>query len=137
MVDTEVEFIGNSPEDIQKKLEKLGNGASESADEALRETAEEVKADIEKTAPHDTGRYENSWYISEVAEDEVWVLSSSNDAPHNQYIMLPNQNFVGHPNSDLPRAGIYHNVEGVAKQHTSNFRRNFVSALTDLFSDIE
>jgi len=133
MTSFDVSFVGATPEDLQKRLDELSSGVSESANDALKETAEEVKQDIERTAPHATGAYENSWYIQEIDEDEVWLLSDSDQAPHNKYIMLPNQKFVGHPNSDLPAAGIYHNVEGVAKQHRDSLRNNFASSLTDLF----
>lgn len=117
MVDFSVEMIGDDPEELGQKLEASGTQLKSDVNDALMEEAEKIKADIEDTAPVDSGAYENSWYIEPIEEDEVWVLSSSDDAEYNQYLMLPNQNFVGSSGADLPAQGIYHNVEGVANSH--------------------
>jgi len=117
MADFSVEQIGDDPEDLANKLSSSGITLKSEVNDALMETAEEIKAEIEETAPVDTGAYEGSWYIEPIAEDEVWVLSSGDEAEHNKYLMLPNQNFVGSSGADLPAQGIYHNVEGIAKRH--------------------
>lgn len=133
MSDFSVEFIGDTPEDMQKRLTALSHAVDEGTDEALLEAAEDVKEDIEDTAPVDTGDYQGSWYIQEIDEDEVWVLSDSNEAPHNKYLMLPNSNFVGSGGADVPSLGIYHNVEGIAKQHQSSLRLSLSNMLDNLF----
>jgi len=117
MSDFGVEIIGDDPEDLANRLDSSTAGVKSEVNDALIETAEEIKEEIEDTAPVDTGAYKNSWYIEPIAEDQVWILSSSDEADYNKYLMLPNQNFVGSANADVPSQGIYHNVEGIGKKH--------------------
>lgn len=121
-----VEFVGNSPGDIESRLGQLGTNARERTNDALRETAEDVKADLEDTSPVDTGQYRDSWYIFEAAEDEVWVLNSTDYAKH---VMLPNSRMQGSTKADMPSMGILHNVKGVARQHQKGLKLNMSESL--------
>lgn len=114
MSDFSVEYVGNSPNDIEERLQSLATQGQTRANRALVETAEDVQDDLEKTSPVDTGEYQSSWYMTQVAEDEVWIL---NEADHAQYVMLPNQNMVNSGKADLPASGILHDVKGVARRH--------------------
>jgi len=132
MTDFQVEQIGNDPDEMANKLSSLASGVGDSTNEALLESAREIKAEIEEEAPHDTGAFENSWYIEEVAEDEVWILSDSDAAPHNQYIMLPNSRFQGHPNADNPATGVYFDAQAIAKANSNAVRGKTGGFLRDL-----
>jgi hypothetical protein len=114
MSDFSVEYVGDSPNDIEERLQSLATQGQTRANRALVETAEDVQDDLEKTSPVDTGEYQSSWYMTQVAEDEVWIL---NEADHAQYVMLPNQNMVNSGKADLPASGILHDVKGVARRH--------------------
>lgn len=121
MVDFDVEYVGNEPGDIQKRLAELGTAAQSRANAALVDTAQEVQEDLEKTSPVDTGEYQSSWYMMQVAEDEVWIL---NEAEHAKYVMLPNSNMVNSGKADLPSSGILHDVKGVARSHQKSLNIN-------------
>jgi hypothetical protein len=114
MSDFSVEYVGDSPNDIEERLQSLATQGQTRANRALVETAEDVQDDLERTSPVDTGEYQSSWYMTQVAEDEVWIL---NEADHAQYVMLPNQNMVNSGKADLPASGILHDVKGVARRH--------------------
>jgi hypothetical protein len=129
MASFDVEMVGDSPEDIQKRLSALGTAAQTSANDALVETGKEVQKDLEKTSPVDTGEYQSSWYMMEVAKDEVWILNS---ADHAKYVMLPNQVMVNSSKADLPASGILHDVKGVAKNHQKTLGLNMVEQLQDM-----
>jgi hypothetical protein len=133
MADFNVEVIGDSPGDIEDRLTKVNLEASNRTNQALMETAREVKDDLEDTSPHDTGEYENSWYIYPAKNDEVWIL---NEADHAQFVMLPNSKMVGSEKADLPTSGVLHNAEGVAKGHSSKLSARIQSVLEDLFGQI-
>ena len=137
MVDFDVETIGNDPDEIAGKLAALGAGVGESTNEALLQTAEDIKGQIEDEAPVDTGAFENSWYILEVAEDEVWILSDSDTAPHNKFIMLPNSRFQGHPNADNPATGVYFDAEAIAKSNRSSVNTEMNGFLWNLIRRIQ
>lgn len=132
MADFDVEFVGDEPGDIEQRLAKLGTQGQTRANRALLQTAEEVKDEIEETAPVDTGEYQNSWYILQVAEDEVWVLNS---AEHAKFVMLPNQVMVNSSKADLPASGILHNVEGIAKGHQKKLNMNFAEQLKGMIKN--
>jgi hypothetical protein len=114
MADFAVEYVGNEPGDIQNRLAQLGTQGQTRANEALREAGKDVKDELENTSPVDTGEYKQSWYMMQVAEDEVWIL---NEADHAKYVMLPNQKMVNSGKADLPASGILHDVKGVARNH--------------------
>lgn len=132
----DVEFIGDSPEDMAQKLSILGSGAKSSVDDGLLKAAKEIKSEIEDEAPVDTGDFESSWYIEPVAEGEVWILSSSRKAPHNQYIMLPNTKFQGHPNADNPATGVYFDVVAIAQGHRKGIFSSVENAVMGDIGDI-
>lgn len=134
MTDFEVESIGNTPDEMAGKIQSLGMGVGESTNKALLKSAEDVKDSIEEEAPVDTGAFENSWYILEVAEDEVWVLSDSDAAPHNKHIMLPNSRFQGHPNADNPATGVYFDAKAVALSESDGVDANVNSFLRQLIN---
>lgn len=131
----EVETIGQNPDQMANRLDSLSNAVSGSTDEGLKETAIEIKADIEETAPVDTGDYKDSWELEEVAEDEIWVISRGDDAPHNQFVMLPNSKMVGSSKADLPSVGVLHNVKGVARNHQNDLVSNIKNAIEDVISN--
>lgn len=133
MVDFSVDTLGTSPTDMQERLNKMGGAASGKANDALKKTAVEVKEDLEDTSPVDTGEYQDSWYIAEVAEDEVWIL---NGAEHAQFVMLPNSKMVGAANADLPGSGVLHNVEGVARSHKEGVRSNLAQEIQEMMDGI-
>lgn len=128
----DVEMVGDGPEGVQDRLTSIANAADARANAALRETAQEVKEDLEDTSPVDTGEYQSSWYIYEVAQDEVWIL---NEADHAKYVMLPNSRMVGSSSADLPGQGVLHNVKGVARKHSDAHRENMLEQLRDMFSN--
>lgn len=130
MAEFEVDYIGNSPGDMENKLSSLGSVARKRTNAALRQTAEEVKADLENTSPVDSGEYQSSWYIQPVDDDEIWIL---NEADHAKFVMLPNTKMIGSNKADLPAQGILHNVKGVARKHSDTNRANLVEQLRDMF----
>jgi hypothetical protein len=130
MSEFSVEYIGNSPGDMENKLSSLGSVARKRSAVALRETAEKVKADLEKTSPVDSGQYQSSWYIQPIDQDEIWIL---NEADHAKFVMLPNTKMIGSNKADLPAQGILHNVKGVARKHSDTNRENLVEQLRDMF----
>jgi len=136
MADISVETIGDSPEDIEKRLEALNRQTRVHVNEALNEVADQIQDEIEETAPVDTGAYKSSWYRFNAAEDEVWILSNSNEAPHNQFVMLPNSNFQGNSQADVPSLGILHNVEGIAKKHTGNVKTSLSDEIAALIRSL-
>lgn len=132
----DVEFIGDSPDDMAQKLMGLGSSAESSVNDGLMKAAQEMKIEIEKEAPVDTGDFEGSWYIEPISEGEVWILSNSRKAPHNQYIMLPNTRFQGHPNADNPATGVYFDVVAVAKGNRKNILSSVEDAIMEDIGDI-
>lgn len=113
---------------LMESLDEIKDQSTGVANEALVEFAEEVKEEIETTAPVDTGEYRDSWRIEEVRENEVWLVS---DAEHGKYIVFPNANFVGHPNADDPGRGIYHNIRGIIKKKRSEFEATVAAKMGD------
>jgi hypothetical protein len=132
MVSFDVEHVGQSPQDMSERLGDINTDASNRTKQALMETAREVKKDLEKTSPVDTGEYRDSWYIYPAKSEEVWIL---NEADHAQYVMLPNPVMIGSSKADLPAQGILHNVKGIAKQHSDDYRGNFIDQLQEMFSN--
>lgn len=134
MTDFGVEYVGDKPGDIENRLAQLSTQGQTRANRALVDAAENVKEDLEKTSPVDTGEYQASWYTMQVAEDEVWIL---NEADHAKYVMLPNQNMVNSSKADLPASGILHDVKGVAKSHQKTLNLNLAEELQKLFRNIK
>jgi len=132
MVDFAVETIGDSPGDIESRLTEVNLQASNRANQALMDTARDVKDELEKTSPHDTGEYESSWYVYPAKEDEVWIL---NEADHAPYVMLPNSRMVGSEQADLPTSGVLHNVEGVARGESNTLSSAIQQAIQDLMEE--
>lgn len=135
MTDFDVEFVGDGPEGLEEQIESLTSGLGEKTDESLKETAEEIKDEIEATAPVDSGDYRDSWYIKEGDEETVFILSDSDEAEHNKYLLLPNQNFVGSPGADVPSQGIYHNIKAIAEEKQQDMKNSLSNALSDFFGD--
>lgn len=132
MADFSVETIGDSPGDIESRLSQINLEASNRTNQALMETAREVKEDLEDTSPYDTGEYENSWYIYPAKNEEVWIL---NEADHAPFVMLPNSKMVGSDKADLPTSGVLHNAEGVARGNSSSLSTNIQQAMEDLIEE--
>jgi hypothetical protein len=130
-MDFSVEYVGQSPQDMSERLTDVNTNASNRTKQALMETAREVKKDLEKTSPVDTGEYRDSWYVYPAKSEEVWIL---NEADHAEYVMLPNSQMVGSTKADLPAQGLLHNVKGVARKHSDEYRGNFIEQLQDMFS---
>lgn len=133
MSDFDVEFVGDKPGDIEKRLSKLGVRGQTRANRALVKTGEEVQEELESTSPVDTGEYQASWYMMQVAEDEVWIL---NEADHAKYVMLPNQVMVNSTKADLPASGILHDVKGVAKSKQKSLNLNFADELKKMIKNL-
>lgn len=133
MADFDVEYVGDTPGDIQNRLAKTATTGRRRVNNALRDTAEEVKNDLEASSPEDTGEYKSSWYIFPVKEDEVWIL---NEADHAKFVMLPNSKMVNASGADLPASGVLHNVKGRAKKHSESYKQNMIEELKEFFSDI-
>lgn len=133
MSEFDVEYVGDTPGDIQSRLAETSTTGRRRVNEALRETAEEVKDDLEDSSPVDTGDYQAGWYIFPLEEEEVWIL---NEVEHAQYVMLPNSKMVGSPEADLPASGILHNVKGRAKTHSDSYRQSLIDKLEDMFGDL-
>ena len=66
---------------IMKELEKYANLATDDMKDAVKDTANSVKKDIESSAPVLTGRYKKSWRIKKIRENanslDVLVHSSN------------------------------------------------------------
>lgn len=134
MVDFDVEFVGDKPGEITRRLTDINLEARRRTNQALMETAREIKADLEDTSPVDTGEYRDSWYIFQVDFNEVWIL---NEADHAKYVILPNSKMVGSSNADLPAQGILHNVKGVAKNHQKGLRSNMAEQIKQLIQSFK
>jgi len=134
MSEFDVEIIGDEPGEIEERLSALGTTAQSRTNDALLETAEDVKNDLEQSSPVDTGEYKGSWYIFQVDEGEVWIL---NEAEHAQFVMLPNSVMVGSSEADLPASGVLHNVKGVARNHKKSLNLDISDMLEELFSEFE
>jgi hypothetical protein len=132
MVDFTVEQIGDSPGDIESRLSQVNLEASNRTNQALMETARDVKDKLEETSPHDTGEYENSWYIYPVENEVVWIL---NEADHAPFVMLPNSRMVGSEKADLPTSGVLHNAEGVARGESNSLSSAIQQAIQDLLEE--
>jgi hypothetical protein len=133
MVDFGVEYIGKTPGEMEQRLAETSTAGRRRVNNALRETAEEVKDDLEDTSPVDTGEYQDSWYIAPIAENEVWIL---NEAGHAPYVMLPNSKMIGSSKADLPASGVLHNVKGVARKHSDNYRGNVIDQLQEMIGEL-
>lgn len=133
MADFDVEYVGDTPGDIEQRLSETSTTGRRRVNDALRQTAEEVKSDLETSSPVDTGEYQSSWYIFPLKEDEVWIL---NEADHAKFVMLPNSKMVNASGADLPASGVLHNVKGRAKRHSDSYKQNMIEELQDFFSDI-
>lgn len=133
MADFGVEYVGDSPGDIQSRLAQTSTTGRRRVNEALREAAEEVKEDLEDTSPVDTGDYQSGWYIFPVENEEVWIL---NDVEHAQFVMLPNAKMVGSNEADLPASGVLHNVKGVAKSNSDDYRQGLIEKLEEMIDDL-
>ena len=134
MASFSVEYVGDTPGDIQNRLSNLDNATRRRTNAALRKTAEEVKQDLQDTSPVDTGEYQNSWYIMPIDYNEVWIL---NEADHAKYVMLPNRQMIGVANADFPAQGILHAVKSRAKQHSDSYRGNMVEELQDMIRNFK
>ena len=132
----EVDTIGTDPAELSSKMAE-GFGVTKSdVDDTLLEVAKEIKEAEENTAPVDTGDYRDSWYIEAISEGEVLILSDGDDAPHNKYVMLPNQRFVGNPIADIPSQGILHNYKGVAKRKANLLSKSIGNMVNSNFGDV-
>ena len=73
--------IDNMDDVIMKELEKYANLATDDIKDAVKDTANSVKKDIESSAPVLTGRYKKSWRIKKIRENanslDVLVHSSN------------------------------------------------------------
>ena len=73
--------IDNMDDVIMKELEKYANLATDDMKDAVKDTANSVKKDIESSAPVLTGRYKKSWKIKKIRENanslDVLVHSSN------------------------------------------------------------
>lgn len=128
-----IEYIGDTPGDIERRLSETATLGQRKADEALRETAEDMKSDLEDSSPVDTGEYQDSWYIFPVDEGEVWIL---NEADHAKYVMLPNSKMVGSSKADLPGSGVLHNVKGRARRHSGSYRQSLIENIEEMMGDL-
>lgn len=131
MTSFDVEYVGDTPGDIERRLSQISEAARGRTESGLLKTAHEVKEDLEATSPVDTGEYQGSWYVYPVQYDEVWVLNSAN---HARFVMLPNSRMVNSASADLPSQGILHNVKGVARGHQSGLRLNMIREFRSLFN---
>lgn len=86
--------------------------------EGINEFARELKEEIEKTAPVDTGRYKDSWEM-EQKDDGVIIY---NTTEYGKYLVFPNQQMRGVPSADDPGRGILHNVRGIVFKNRDTFR---------------
>ena len=134
MSDFSVEMVGDSPQDIENRITELGGSVPGETNDALLEVAEKVQKRLEDTSPVDTGEYQDSWYIHEVEEEEVWVL---NEADHAQYVMLENSRMQGSDKADLPSVGILHNVKGVAREEKKNLNMGLSDAIQNVIDELE
>lgn len=73
--------IDNMDNVIMNELEKYANLATDDMKDAVKDTANSVKKDIESSAPVLTGRYKKSWRIKKIRENanslDVLVHSSN------------------------------------------------------------
>ena len=132
MSEFDVEYVGDSPGDIQSRLTEIDTSVRRRTNNALRKTAEEVKEDLEDTSPVDTGEYQNSWYIMSVDYNEIWIL---NEADHAKFVMLPNTQMINATGADFPAQGILHGVKSRARQHSDSYRGNMIEELQDMIQN--
>lgn len=132
----DVETIGTDPAELSSKMAEGFGVTKKDVNDTLLEVAEEIKQAEEDTSPVDTGAYRDSWYIEPIAEDEVLILSDGDDAPHNKYVMLPNQRFVGNPKADIPSQGILHNYKGVAKRNADLLSKSIGEMVNSNVGDV-
>lgn len=132
----DVETIGTDPAELSTKMAEGFGVTKGDVNDALMEAAEEIKEKEQETAPVDSGDYRDSWYIEPISEEEVLILSDGNDAPHNKYVMLPNQRFVGNPKADISSQGVLHNYKGVAKREADALSSSIEEMLNTNIEDI-
>ena len=92
--------------------------------------AEEMKKEVQKTAPVDTGDYRDDWEVKE--KKGTWYLV--NTMPYAKHLVFPNSNFVGSTKADDPGRGILHNVRGIVHSRKTRYKAVITSKVkTALF----
>lgn len=124
MIDFSIEVSGDDA--IKEGIDEFVEKSKGTANDALREMAEDIKDEIEATAPVDTGEYKESWSIVEVSENHVVIV---NEADHAKYLVFPNSKMQGVSSADDPARGILHNVRGIVRNNINEHRASFVQRL--------
>lgn len=124
MIDFQLTMTGQ--ESVKNGLDDFAAKSKGTANDALRKMAEEIKDDIESTAPVDTGEYKESWVIVEVAENMVYIV---NTADHARFVVFANSKMTGVASADDPARGILHDVRAIVRGNIRKHRAGFITRL--------
>ena len=92
------------------------------------EFAEELKDEVQKTAPVRTGNYRDDWEVEEVDGNYYLV----NDVDYARYLVFPNSKFVGSAKADQPGKGILHNVRGIVYSRRNRYKAKVVAKIKSI-----
>lgn len=59
--------------EVMKDLEEFASLATDDMKQAVKDTSQSVRKEIQQTAPRDTGAYAKSWAVKKTAEDSVSI----------------------------------------------------------------
>lgn len=121
------DFSIHGMESLDGSFAKMKAQAPGKANEELVEVAEELKDEIQKTAPYDTGEYHDSWSIEEISEDTVFLVNDADHAPH---VVFPNPVMQGVSTADDPAAGILHNVRRIVAEKQQDVEQGWISRIS-------
>lgn len=124
MIEFDMEVSGEDA--VKEGLDEFAESTRGTANDALVEMGEDIKDEIESTAPVDTGEYQESWKLIEVKENMIVLV---NTADHAKYVVFPNTKMKGVASADDPARGILHNVRGIVKDNIQEHRAGFITKL--------
>lgn len=123
---------GVDTQGFDSTIKKLGGSSAivfAEAKDTQRDVAGELKDELVRTSPEDTGTYKGNWHIREES-DAVYIV---NDTPYWPYLVLPNSKFQGSPSADDPGRGIIHNVRGIVHKYRAQYEAGLINKLKNLF----
>lgn len=116
-------------DDVQDNISEVDNSAVIATREGGAIFARSLLAEIEATAPRDTGAYAGDWRIEERPNDDRGDIFIVNSTEHGPYLVFPNQKMVGSAKADDPSRGILHNVRGIVHRHRMDYKESVISAI--------
>lgn len=128
---SELTVVVENGDEVRQDLARIDRRVTQKVKgESIKDFAEDLKEEIEDTAPVDTGEYKDSWELEEV-EDGI-ILYNTTD--YGKYLVFPNSQMRGVPSADDPGRGILHNVRGICFQNRSDFRDKIKNTVQKIFS---